>query len=101
MGIGQNNNTMNTKYNSIALHIPHSSREFPKGCGYGVGINSPFSNSKTFPVPVKRYHSLMIEVNKRLYMNEVKGEKVEGFERLHREVVGLYEKLLKKKCKGE
>ena len=92
VGIGQNNNTMNTKYNSIALHIPHSSREFPKGCGYRVGINSPFSNSKTFPVPVKRYHSLMIEV---------KGEKVEGFERLHREVVGLYEKLLKKKCKGE
>ena len=31
--------------------------------GYKVGINEPFSNSKTFNVPVT-YHSIMIEVNK-------------------------------------
>jgi len=37
--------------------------------GYKVGINTPFSNSKTFDVPVE-YHSVMIEVNKRVYMVE-------------------------------
>ncbi|MCR5131790.1 MAG: N-formylglutamate amidohydrolase [Prevotella sp.] len=35
--------------------------------GYKVGINTPFSNSKTFEVPVD-YHSVMIEVNKRKYL---------------------------------
>ncbi len=34
-----------------------------------VGIITPFSNSKTFDVPIK-YYSVMIEVNKRRYMDE-------------------------------
>ena len=42
--------------------------------GYKVGMNEPFSNSKTFSVPIK-YHSAMIEVNKRLYMDELTLEK--------------------------
>lgn len=37
--------------------------------GFRVGINEPYSNSLT-PVPTNNYHSLMIEVNKRLYMSE-------------------------------
>ncbi len=61
--------------------------------GYKVGINQPFSNSKTFAVPVK-YHTIMIEVNKRLYMNEQTIEKTQGFARLQRDIQGLYEKLL-------
>ncbi len=56
--------------------------------GYKVGINKPFSNSKTFPVPVK-YHSVMIEVNKRLYMDERTLEKTEGFMKLKSEILGL------------
>ncbi len=60
--------------------------------GYKVGINIPFSNSKTFPVPVK-YSSVMIEVNKRLYMDERTLGKTEGFEKLKREVLELYELL--------
>ena len=62
--------------------------------GYKVGINEPFSNSKTFSVPVK-YHSVMIEVNKRLYMDELNLEKTEGFDKLKQEIQSLYNILLK------
>lgn len=61
--------------------------------GYKVGINEPFSNSKTFAVPIE-YHSVMIEINKRLYMNEQTLEKTEGFERLRNDIHGLYKPLL-------
>ena len=60
--------------------------------GYKVGINEPFSNSKTFQAPVK-YHSMMIEVNKRLYMDEMTFAKTEGFEKLKRELAELYDYL--------
>ena len=65
-----------------------------KLCGYKVGINKPFSNSKTFAVPVK-YQSVMIEVNKRLYMDEYTLEKTEGFEKLRQDILSLYQVLLK------
>ena len=56
---------------------------------YKVGINAPFSNSKTFSVPVK-YHSVMIEVNKRLYMDEESLEKTSGFHRLRKDIQDVY-----------
>ena len=59
-----------------------------------MGINEPFSNSKTFAVPGE-YYSVMIEVNKRLYMNEYTLEKTEGFERLKQDIQSLYRYLLK------
>lgn len=67
--------------------------QYFKARGYKVGINEPFSNSKTFSVPVK-YHSVMIEVNKRLYMNEQTLEKTEGFERLKQDIQALYTDVL-------
>jgi N-formylglutamate amidohydrolase len=66
-----------------------------KSRGYKVGINEPFSNSKTFAVPVD-YHSVMIEVNKRLYMNEQTLEKTEGFTKLKLDIQCLYGHLLMK-----
>jgi N-formylglutamate amidohydrolase len=62
--------------------------------GYKVGINTPFSNSKTFEVPTE-YHTVMIEVNKRLYMKEETLEKTDGFMRLKDEIQSLYKILLK------
>ena len=62
--------------------------------GYKVGINKPFSNSKTFSIP-SEYNSLMIEVNKKLYMDEQTLEKKEGFTRLKNDIQSLYEILLK------
>ena len=67
--------------------------QYFRSLGYKVGINKPFSNSKTFAVPVT-YHSVMIEVNKRLYMNEQTLEKTEGFEKLKNAIQSLYDLLL-------
>jgi N-formylglutamate amidohydrolase len=61
--------------------------------GYKVGINKPFSNSKTFAVPTK-YHSLMIEINKRIYMDEFTYIKYDCFNHLKREIQSLYNLLL-------
>ena len=65
-----------------------------KAYGYKVGINVPFSNSKTFAVPVN-YHSIMIEVNKKLYMVEQTLEKINGFNELKGVINSLYEMLQK------
>jgi N-formylglutamate amidohydrolase len=66
-----------------------------KTLGYKVGINKPFSNSKTFNVPVE-YHTVMIEVNKRLYMNEQTLEKSDSFYKLKHDIQSLYDVLLKR-----
>lgn len=63
--------------------------------GYNVGINEPFSNSKTFNTPAK-YHSIMIEVNKKLYMDEDTLEKTRHFEALQQQIRSLYSILLGK-----
>lgn len=36
-------------------------------CGYKVGVNTPYSNSETPDCPFK-YHSMMLEINKRAYL---------------------------------
>jgi hypothetical protein len=67
--------------------------QYFKSLGYKVGINEPFSNSKTFPVPVE-YHSVMIEVNKRLYMNEQTLDMIDSFYKLKHDIQSLYNLLL-------
>jgi N-formylglutamate amidohydrolase len=62
-------------------------------CGYSIGINKPFSNSKTFP-GATGYHSLMIEINKRCYMNEETLEKSDNFNLLHSQLQKLYSIIL-------
>lgn len=65
-----------------------------KSSGYRVGINIPFSNGKTFSVPTE-YHTLMIEVNKKLYMNEDTLEKIDSFYRVKHDLQSLYRVLLR------
>jgi len=70
-------------------------RDFFARKGYRVGMNTPFSNSKTFDVPAgNAYHSVMIEVCKSVYMNEETRDKTLGFQRLHNELQTLYNQLL-------
>ena len=64
-----------------------------RSLGYVVGVNTPFSNAKTFNTPVK-YDSLMIELNKKLYMDERSGQKKPTFGKLKSEINSLYVKLL-------
>ena len=60
--------------------------------GYSVALNRPYANA----IAPEGYigHSLMIEVNKRLYMNEKTIEKSDGFGRLQSVIRQVYEELL-------
>lgn len=76
---------------------PGETVELVKQCfeahGYRVAVNRPFSNSLT-PVKPINYHSLMIEINKRCYMNEAELSLTSGFAKMHRVINDLYAKLL-------
>ena len=62
--------------------------------GYRVGVNRPYANAIA-PLSY-RGHSLMIEINKRCYMDEAKLCKHEGFARCHKCLERVYSTLLKK-----
>ena len=55
-----------------------------KEAGYHVRVNTPYCGTIT---PIKHYGkdkrvlSIMVEVNRKLYMNEKTGEKTKGFEK--------------------
>jgi len=71
-------------------------REHFRNLGYKVGVNTPFSNSKTFEVPGlnNKYHSVLVEVNKKLYMDEYSLEKNGNFAKVQSGIQSLYGKLL-------
>ena len=63
--------------------------------GLNIGINKPYSNSIT-PQSDFKYKSIMIEINKRIYMNEgTISPNKEGFERLNAVLGDIYKQLLK------
>ena len=61
--------------------------------GYKVGINSPYANSIS-PQCEFSYHSVMIELNKRIYWNERELCQSEGASKIKRLIRGLYMNLL-------
>jgi N-formylglutamate amidohydrolase len=61
--------------------------------GYSIGLNNPFSNSKTFPGATD-YCSFMIEINKRCYMDEETLKPTANFAPLHNQILHLYDILL-------
>ncbi len=61
--------------------------------GYRVGVNRPYANAIA-PFGF-RGHSLMIEINKRCYMDEARLCKHEGFEHCHECLERVYSTLLK------
>lgn len=57
--------------------------------GYSVKINEPFNGSIVpgcFYMRDKRVYSIMIEVNRMLYMDEITGVKLPGYERLKSDI---------------
>ena len=69
--------------------------------GYLVSINVPYSNSIT-PKSDKKYHSIMIEVNKKIYMDEDTLKPLpDYFFRLKRTFNKVYNYLLGKKVEEE
>jgi hypothetical protein len=63
-------------------------------CDYKVAVNDPFSGSLT-PEAGFPYTSLMIEVNKRLYLNEDTLTESAFAYKLHNAICSLYGKLLR------
>jgi N-formylglutamate amidohydrolase len=67
------------------------------GMGYEVKVNDPYKGVelvRAFSDPAAGRHSLQIEVNRRLYMDERTREKTPGFARLARDI----ERLVKAVC---
>jgi N-formylglutamate deformylase len=84
-----------------SFHTPKSiiqaSVDYFESKGFTLGIDTPYSGSI---VPMEYYKkeskviSIMLEVNRRLYLNEPTNEKSEGYQRT-KEIVQGYIKLLK------
>lgn len=85
-------------YNEDSSRPPHKiieliSEHF-KGHGYSVGINEPYSNAIS-PHTNKIYHSVMIELNKKIYLDETTFSLKAFAYKLHYCLLRLYTSLLK------
>lgn len=97
----QNRNTPDFNIGTDSYHTPsyliEASQEYFNSKGLSLGIDTPYSGSI---VPMEYYQkdtrvsSIMLEVNRRLYLNEPTNEKSDGYLRT-KDVVQEYIKLLK------
>ena len=74
--------------------------KFYIGSGYTVARNTPYSNSLTPCKPIN-YKSVMIELNKRIYINEDTITPNENYTKLKEQINELYKKLLELQCLTE
>ena len=63
-----------------------------QNAGYRVGVNNPYSNSIAPDCGIQ-YHSVMIELNKRIYMDENTLEMTEGAMKIRSVLTDLYDLL--------
>lgn len=57
-------------------------KDYWKGLGYHVTVNDPFKGVELvsrYSAPTRERHSIQIEINRALYMNEETGKKIENF----------------------
>lgn len=69
-------------------------RDHLAALGYAVKVNDPFKGVelvRAFSNPAAGFHSLQLEVNKRLYMDEATLQRHAGFGRLQSHLMGLLE----------
>ncbi len=100
----QDKNTPDFNIGTDSYHTPKyiidESIYYFESKGYTLGIDTPYSGSI---VPMKYYQkdkrviSIMLEVNRRMYLKEPTNEKSEGFQRT-KEIVNGYIKLLYSFC---
>jgi N-formylglutamate deformylase len=67
------------------------------GMGYHVKVNDPYKGVelvRAFSNPALRRHSLQVEINKRLYMNEATRSKHDGFVVLQKNLLALVDAVL-------
>jgi N-formylglutamate amidohydrolase len=64
--------------------------------GYDVRVNDPYKGVelvRAYSHPARNRHSLQVEINKSLYMDEVQRVPHAGFEKLQRDLLQLLEAL--------
>lgn len=67
-------------------------RDYFSGCGYRVRINDPYKGVvivKRYGRPVERRHTIQIEINRALYLDESRVSKHDGFDTLRAHVGDL------------
>lgn len=67
------------------------------GLGYDVAVNDPYKGVelvRAYSDPARGRHSLQVEINKRLYMNEATLEKTAGFDALQADLTRMVEAVL-------
>ena len=67
-------------------------RDYIKTLGYTVSINDPFKGVeilKRYSDPARGIHSLQLEINKSLYMNELTGEKHRLFDKFQIDIIKI------------
>ena len=71
----------NDDFTSPSDEILFMVEDYFKDKGYAVGLNTPYSNAKTVDTPAT-YNALMIEVNKKIYMDERNLERTGRFSKV-------------------
>jgi N-formylglutamate deformylase len=69
-------------------------RDFLKGLGYSVTLNDPYKGVelvRRYSSPARGIHSLQLEINRALYMDEVTLEKNENYDALKKDIGKLVE----------
>lgn len=93
--INQNSNTPDFNIGTDSFHTPkkyiEASKTYFENLGYTLGVDWPYSGSI---VPMKYYQkekrvsSIMLEINRKLYLNEPTNEKSEGYDKTKEIVQG-------------
>lgn len=71
-------------------------RDFFAGCGYEVKVNDPFKGVelvRAYANPAQGRHSLQIELNKRLYMDDSTRQPIAHFATLQQQLMALIDRL--------
>ena len=92
----QDRNTPDYNIGTDKFHTPQKlidfSKDYFENLGYSLGIDTPYSGTM---VPMEHYHknkqvqSIMLEVNRRLYLNEPINQKSKNFEHTKSVVQGF------------
>ncbi len=73
-----------------------AAKEFLESKGYSVAVNDPYKGAELvyrYGKPDQNRHSLQIEINRKLYMDQVSGDKIPAFDDLKVNLTGLTEHL--------
>jgi len=63
-----------------------------EGLGYRVAVNDPYAGGKIvreMGEPAARVHSVQVEINRRLYLDELRVEKTPGFDQLQKDLASF------------